>query len=288
MEKERERTMYKYIFLDVDGTLYSPLAGETPQSAIEALKKARENGYKIFLCTGRSLAEAKSYLHYDVDGFIFGAGGMIYAERKRIYDHPIKKEDVTMIKEMIRSSGMGFSLEGSAGAYCSKEGYEAVLWYYSGGVTDRKIRIQKAQANCMYEEEYGDESNDAIYKICAFGKRWEEDYPALRKQLPAPYVLTKSMEIPHENFCIGEVSDGTITKKTGIEKILEYYHASKEEAVGIGDSENDIPMFEACGLGIAMGNGTSGIKAKADYITTDILDNGLYNAFVYAGIIDED
>ena len=47
-------------------------------------------------------------------------------------------------------------------------------------------------------------------------------------------------------------------------------------------------MFEACGLGIAMGNGTSGIKAKADYITTDILDNGLYNAFVYAGIIDED
>lgn len=140
----------------------------------------------------------------------------------------------------------------------------------------------------MYEEEYGDESNDAIYKICAFGKRWEEDYPALRKQLPAPYVLTKSMEIPHENFCIGEVSDGTITKKTGIEKILEYYHASKEEAVGIGDSENDIPMFEACGLGIAMGNGTSGIKAKADYITTDILDNGLYNAFVYAGIIDKD
>ena len=78
MEKEREITMYKYIFLDVDGTLYSPLAGETPQSAIEALKKARENGYKIFLCTGRSLAEAKSYLHYDVDGFIFGAGGMIY------------------------------------------------------------------------------------------------------------------------------------------------------------------------------------------------------------------
>ena len=39
MEKEREITMYKYIFLDVDGTLYSPLAGETPQSAIEALKR---------------------------------------------------------------------------------------------------------------------------------------------------------------------------------------------------------------------------------------------------------
>ena len=47
----------KYIFLDVDGTLYSPKLGEIPESAMEAIRLAREEGHKIFLCTGRSLAE---------------------------------------------------------------------------------------------------------------------------------------------------------------------------------------------------------------------------------------
>lgn len=279
--------MFKYIFLDVDGTLYSPLAGMTPDSAIHALKEARKKGCRIFLCTGRSLAEAKTYLHYDVDGFIFGAGSMVYAEGKRIYDHPIKKEDVTWIKHKIQELGMGYSLEGSAGAYCDKKGYEAVLWYYSGGETDPAIQLERAQANCMYEEKYGNEDSDAIYKVCGFGQDWDRQYPPLEKALFSPYILTKSMDLKDRHFCIGEVSDGSITKETGIEKILEYYHASKDEAMGIGDSDNDIPMFRACGLGIAMGNGTEGIKEQAQYITTDILEDGVYNAFVYAGILEK-
>ena len=66
--------MTKYIFLDIDGTLYSSATNETPESALRAIHKARQNGHKVFLCTGRSLAEIVTYLEYDIDGYILAAG----------------------------------------------------------------------------------------------------------------------------------------------------------------------------------------------------------------------
>lgn len=45
----------KLIFLDIDGTLLPPGEMTVPDSAVEALHRARANGHKLFLCTGRNL-----------------------------------------------------------------------------------------------------------------------------------------------------------------------------------------------------------------------------------------
>lgn len=275
----------KYIFLDVDGTLYSPKLGEIPESALEALDLARKEGHKIFLCTGRSLAEVSRYLNEDVDGFILGAGAMIYADGKRIYDHPIPSADVTRIKKMIRKHNLGYCLEGGAGAYCDEKGYESLLWYFSGGETDRDIRIQKAMANGTYPEKFGSEEDDSIYKICAYGTQWAPDYVALGEDLESPYILTNVCEMKDEHFCIGEITNKEIDKSTGVGHVLEHYNAETFQAYGFGDSANDLPMMNVCGHSVAMGNGTDEIKAVADYVTTDILEHGIWNAFVHYGLI---
>ena len=44
-----------------------------------------------------------------------------------------------------------------------------------------------------------------------------------------------------------------------------------ENTIAVGDAENDIPMLEAAGLGVAMKNASEEIKKHADYITE--LDN---------------
>ena len=44
----------KLIFLDIDGTLTPAGSNVPPASALEAIRKARENGHLIFLCTGRN------------------------------------------------------------------------------------------------------------------------------------------------------------------------------------------------------------------------------------------
>lgn len=277
--------MRKYIFLDIDGTLYSPKLGKIPESALKAIAIARQNGHKIFLCTGRSLAEVAKYLNEDVDGFILAAGAMVYCEGKRIYDHPIDTGSITRLKRQIDAFGLGYSLEGSAGAYFSRKGYESILWYFGGGETDRKKLIEKADANCSYPETFGNEENDQIYKVCAFGTVWNPVYEKLRNKLEKPFVLTKVMELSDPPFCIGEITNGKITKADGIHQILDHYQADSFEAVGIGDSGNDIPMLQACGLGIAMGNATEETKEAADYVTSDILNDGIWNAFKYAEVI---
>ena len=278
------RPMRKYIFLDIDGTLFSTTIGEIPASALQAMELARKAGHKLFLCTGRSLAEVVKYLNADVDGFILGAGSMVYTEGKRIYDHPIDGTSISRLKRTIRSFGLGYSLEGTAGAYCSPEGYESLLHYFSGGEKDRQKQIQKCMENCTYPESFGSEESDSIYKVCAFGTKWKPVYPKLADALEYPFVLTKVMELP--NFVIGEITDRNISKANGIEKILEHYNAEEFDAVGIGDSANDIPMLKKCGISIAMGNSTPETKEAADYVTTDILKDGIWNAFVHYGIIE--
>lgn len=275
----------KFIFLDVDGTLYSPKLGEIPSSTLEAMARAREEGHRIFLCTGRSLAEVSRYLNEDVDGFILGAGAMIYADHKRIYDHPIPSSDVTRIKKVIRRNNLGYVLEGGAGAYCDPKGYESMLWYFSGGETDRDKRIQKCMDNCTYPETFGSEEVDSIYKICAYGPEWEPDYVNLGKELEEPYILTKVYDSREDRFIIGEITDRNIDKASGVNTVLEHYNVESFMAYGFGDSANDIPMLKACGHGIAMGNGSDEIREIADYVTSDILEHGIWNAFVHYGLI---
>lgn len=277
--------MRKYIFLDIDGTLYSTKIGKIPSSAKKAIELARKNGHKIFLCTGRSLAEVQKYLNYEVDGFILGAGGMVYADGKRIYDHPIEKANVTRIKKTILSCGLGYCMEGSAGAYCSPVGYEYLLRYFSGGETDREKQIALCMENGTYPEEFGSEENDHIYKICAYGPEWMPKYEELRKKLEKPFILTKALELKEEKLCIGEVTNADVNKGVGIQKVLEHYDAENFNAIGIGDSANDIPMFKAVGISVAMGNGQDEIKAMADFVTKDILDDGIQYAFEHFELI---
>ena len=53
MGKERK----KILFIDVDGTL-ADYRGRIPASAAEAVRRAREAGHRVYICTGRSRAES--------------------------------------------------------------------------------------------------------------------------------------------------------------------------------------------------------------------------------------
>lgn len=278
--------MRKYIFLDIDGTLFSSKLGGIPESALEAIEQAQRLGHKIFLCTGRSLAEVAQYLDIKVDGFIFGAGAMVYCDGKRIYDHPINSHDIARIKRLVKKHGLGYCLEGNAGAYCSKEGYEVLLRYFAGGETDREKQIEKITANCTYPEVFGSEENDQIYKVAVTGTKWEPDFPLLQQAIEEPFLFTKVVDLPDSRVFIAEITDKNINKATGIDVILDHYQADVFATIGIGDSANDLPMLKKCAVGIAMGNGAQEAKDAADYVTTDILEHGIWNAFVEYGLVE--
>ena len=45
-----------------------------------------------------------------------------------------------------------------------------------------------------------------------------------------------------------------------------------------GDFINDIDMFKACGVKVAMGNATEKLKAIADYVTDTVDNDGFVKA----------
>ena len=76
-----------------------------------------------------------------------------------------------------------------------------------------------------------------------------------------------------------------ITKAHAVETLLAHLGADRTDTIAFGDAKVDIPMFEACAYGVAMGSGGDEIKAAADYVTTGVNEDGLYHAFAHLGLI---
>ncbi len=55
--------------------------------------------------------------------------------------------------------------------------------------------------------------------------------------------------------------------------------------MAFGDAENDIDMLKMAEIGVAMGNGGECVREIADYVTSDVNDDGIGKALRYFHII---
>ena len=91
----------------------------------------------------------------------------------------------------------------------------------------------------------------------------------------------KSTKWHDEAYDIVALSSG---KKSGIEAFMKYYGLQKAETVAFGDGENDLEMFEAVGLSVAMGNSEKDIKDQADLICDDVDGLGICSVMEQLGL----
>lgn len=64
-------------------------------------------------------------------------------------------------------------------------------------------------------------------------------------------------------------------KEHAVRNLLEMLGLSKEEVVGFGDSNNDLPIFQGVGYKVAMANGTEMLKSAADEIAPHAEEDGV-------------
>ena len=63
------------LFFDIDGTVLSEVTKEVPQSAIEAMEKARAEGHLLFINTGRTICSIPTEVRkFQFDGYLCGCG----------------------------------------------------------------------------------------------------------------------------------------------------------------------------------------------------------------------
>lgn len=65
------------------------------------------------------------------------------------------------------------------------------------------------------------------------------------------------------------------TKQHAIEELLRILKVKKEDSIGVGDSHNDIHMFNAVGYKVAMGNAIDELKDEADKVIGPVKEDGL-------------
>ena len=68
------------------------------------------------------------------------------------------------------------------------------------------------------------------------------------------------------------------TKASAAGRVAGLLGIKPSQLIAAGDSYNDLPLLEACGLGIAMGNGVAELKAGADYVAPSTWEDGLATA----------
>jgi hydroxymethylpyrimidine pyrophosphatase-like HAD family hydrolase len=71
----------------------------------------------------------------------------------------------------------------------------------------------------------------------------------------------------------------TANKRLAVRCVAEEIMALRPENVmAIGDDFSDIEMLEYAGIGVAMGNAPEAVKARADWVTTTIEEDGVARA----------
>lgn len=74
-------------------------------------------------------------------------------------------------------------------------------------------------------------------------------------------------------------------KTTTIESVLKHLGISWAETMAFGDGENDIPMLQKAGVGVAVANAKENVKAAADYIAPSVDEDGVAEALKHFGIL---
>jgi len=274
----------KIIFLDIDGTLIDYEA-HLPESAQLAIKRARENGHLIYSCTGCSVAEVEKR-NFDIsfDGFIGGNGCYIRVGNDVIYHKTLSLEQCTHFVDWCKSRDLAFRLECDEGMYICEDYEEksrdARLQYARGKGADLPDGYIVPMNPSMISggNLYRSDVNKTAFVLKSY-----QDYLDGKVEFADMHVSTWGGV--GEAALYGDTSPLGISKKSAIEYLLNYLNIDQKDAIGFGDAKSDIPMFEACGYSIAMGNAGDECKAAADYVTNDVNDNGLYNAFEKLGLI---
>ncbi len=104
----------------------------------------------------------------------------------------------------------------------------------------------------------------------------EDGYKILR-EYNLPVIITDSMYAYHLNY-------KDINKGVGFKEVLKMFNLSKDQALAIGDSETDIPLFNVCNYNIALGNASDKVKEYADYVTKYKEGKGLIEAIEHISL----
>lgn len=258
----------KIIFFDIDGTIIGEESKAILESTRKAIQKARENGHYAVINTGRTDLLVGKELKEEIgfDGYLLGCGTSIKFGGKDLFHRTIPKETGRKIVEKLRSCKIDGVLEGEDFDYMDKD----------ENIHSQFFRnfVQNFSVPC---KSWDDEelSFDKLYTYTTKNS----DLKSFQAQFCHEFDF-----IDREGGFYEIIPKGH-SKATAIEYLVDYLGMSMEDTAAIGDSNNDLTMLSCVNTSIAMGNSTKSILDMADYVTSHVDEDGIWNALTWLGVI---
>ena len=258
----------KLLFTDLDGTLLTD-DKQILDDDMKAIEGMLERGHKLVLCTGRPLASAKQLAQkygFDKPGFFLVSfnGGLIYdyAIEQAILTRYIPVEEVKFIMDAAHRYGM--HAHTYSGDYVVSEYETEQLKTY--------CRLMKMDYVVVKDirEYYGDFINVVVKPpikvniITPFDHSSLVDFRAEMRKTTAGKLFDVFSKPEMLEF-----SHMLSNKGDAVRFMADFYKVPVADTIAVGDEENDCPMIEAAGVGVAVANASPVAKAAADYVTAN-------------------
>ena len=259
----------KIAFVDIDGTVldYSRGMNQPTEHCLEVFRKYREQGNLLIIATSRTkLVDGLDASMFD--GFVFSNGQYIEYKGKILQNNIFSKEQI-LLQQAIYSKYDGGS-------------------FYSG-VNGQWICPDRKDLSIAHMVYYGLDPKRAHEHFRPFvldeieATAATATFDDMEKMSLAEKELLQEWEIHayyDPNDLRMDVHLPGITKGSSCMMIVEHAGLKREDSYAFGDGINDLEMLTLVGHGVAMGNADPRIKAIADIVSEDALEDGLAKAFV--------
>lgn len=273
--------MIKLIACDVDGTLLDSKSRLNTKTK-EAILNAQEKDVKFLICSGRSNSEVKllkKQFGLDVEAICLNGADLRNENGKEIVAHIIEDKYIDYLEKYAKANSYIIEYHCCEKTYmtCSRDELYVAFFEYES----MQKNWNEKNARDLFNEiwRYDDETfnasienikNEKVLKI-EFLYLPENNYQDIYNKLSK-----LDLNIAYSsNFNNIELNDTKASKGNTLLDYCKINHFVNDEVVVIGDSLNDMSMFEMFENSIAVENAVNQIKKKAKYITLSNDDCGV-------------
>lgn len=240
---------YQALIFDIDGTAIINDPNALPTPVVKKAVKSAQKNLKVMCATGRALSMAQPIIESLelTEPCVISGGTQLYDPVKKsiIWQKSLQPATVKSIMDVFRSTD------------------------YEIAINDEAVG-QPARSRSIPSQVY------VMYAMHLTIDQSEKYLPHLAQISEIVSHAVKSWK--GEDFVDIHITHKNGTKQSAIEALLEQLKLDKTKVIGVGDGSNDLPLFNAVGFKIAMGNASDKLKQAADYVTLPADEDGLASA----------